>query len=96
MAMNVLITGGARGIGAGIVRQLAQNGHNVAFCGRKDAPEFHELAEKTALLRTALGGKHEEILAAMAELRKVVDALEREVDDARWPLPKYREMLFVY
>ena len=55
-----------------------------------------DLAEKTALLRTALNGKHEEILAAMAELRKVVDALEREVDDARWPLPKYREMLFVY
>ena len=55
-----------------------------------------DLAEKTALLRTALNGKHEGILLAMADLRKVVDALEREVDDARWPLPKYREMLFVY
>lgn len=33
-ALNVLVTGGARGIGAGIVEQLAQNGHSVAFCGR--------------------------------------------------------------
>lgn len=35
-------------------------------------------------------------LATMADLRKTVDRLEGLVDDARWPLPKYREMLFVY
>ena len=35
-------------------------------------------------------------LAAMADLRKTVDALEGEVADEKWPLPKYREMLFVY
>ena len=68
----------------------------VKLRGHVPTETLDELAEKTALLRTALGGKHEGILAAMAELRKVVDALEREVDDARWPLPKYREMLFVY
>ena len=33
---------------------------------------------------------------AMDDLRKTVDRLEGLVDDARWPLPKYREMLFVY
>lgn len=33
-SLNVLITGGARGIGAGIVEELAGKGHNVAFCGR--------------------------------------------------------------
>ena len=32
----------------------------------------------------------------MAALRKTVDALERIVSDERWPLPKYREMLFLY
>ena len=46
MTSNILITGGARGIGAGIVRRLAQTGHNPAFCGRKDDPSFHELAKQ--------------------------------------------------
>lgn len=30
----------------------------------------------------------------MAELRKSVDALELQVDDDLWPMPKYRELLF--
>ena len=37
-----------------------------------------------------------EIIAAMDDLRRTVDRLEHLVDDSRWPLPKYREMLFVY
>ena len=41
-------------------------------------------------------GGAKEILAAMVDLRRTVDALEYLVDDSRWPLPKYREMLFVY
>ncbi len=34
---NILVTGGARGIGSGIVRELAAHGHNVGFSGRADA-----------------------------------------------------------
>ncbi len=41
-------------------------------------------------------GDHVEQIAAMGDLRRTVDALEHLVDDARWPLPKYREMLFIY
>ena len=37
-----------------------------------------------------------DILARMAELRKIVDALETVVSNDKWPLPKYREMLFLY
>ena len=33
---------------------------------------------------------------SMNRMRITVDALERLVDDSRWPLPKYREMLFIY
>ena len=41
-------------------------------------------------------GLHEEQIASMNDLRKTVDRLEQLVDDSRWPLPKYREMLFIY
>ena len=32
----------------------------------------------------------------MTEVRRTVDRLEHLVDDSKWPLPKYREMLFIY
>ena len=35
-------------------------------------------------------------IAAMGELRSTVDNLEKKVADDKWPLPKYREMLFLY
>ena len=55
-----------------------------------------DLGRKTATLRAALDGEPSAIIAAMADLRKTVDALERIVSDDAWPLPKYREMLFLY
>ncbi len=58
--------------------------------------KLDELVLRCNELEAALGGLHEEILTAMANLRKVVDSVEHLVDDSRWPLPKYREMLFVY
>ena len=41
-------------------------------------------------------GETADVVRTMRSLRKTVDALENLVDDERWPLPKYREMLFVY
>jgi glutamine synthetase len=35
------------------------------------------------------------IIPAMSEVRRVADQLERVVPDDLWPLPRYREMLFV-
>ena len=35
-------------------------------------------------------------LARMAELRKIADSLEAVITSEKWPLPKYREMLFLY
>ena len=35
------------------------------------------------------------LLPRLLQLRDVVDGLEGLVDDDRWPLPSYREMLFV-
>ncbi|MGI5868059.1 MAG: glutamine synthetase III [Kiritimatiellia bacterium] len=48
-------------------------------------------------LRKAIAARDSaETLATMDKLREQVDALELLVDDACWPLPKYREMLFIY
>jgi glutamine synthetase len=38
----------------------------------------------------------DDVVPAIAKLRDSVDALEVLVDDELWPLPKYREMLFVH
>ena len=36
------------------------------------------------------------VLPAMNAARQIADTLEEETDDDLWPLPKYREMLFIY
>ena len=56
-----------------------------------------EMVRETAALEGALAkGDAAKVLASMEALRKTADALEQRVDDGRWPLPKYREMLFLY
>jgi glutamine synthetase len=38
---------------------------------------------------------HDHIIPAMAEVRRRADQLERIIPDYLWPLPRYRDMLFV-
>jgi len=52
--LNILMTGGARGIGAGIVQKLTEAGHNIAFCGRKPVAEF---ADPTSKIEAETGVK---------------------------------------
>jgi len=40
-------------------------------------------------------GYHDKITVYLEEIRQHVDALEMIVDDEMWPLPKYRELLFI-
>ena len=48
-------------------------------------------------LRDALKtGDTADILAKMSELRQTADSLEQIVSSGKWPLPKYRDMLFLY
>ena len=54
-------------------------------------------ADSVARLEDAVrNADPEAAIVEMSTLRKEVDALERQVADEKWPLPKYREMLFVY
>ena len=55
-----------------------------------------ELHDGCCKLENALRDSHSSITLANHELRKTVDELESVMDDSAWPLPKYREMLFVY
>jgi glutamine synthetase len=52
------------------------------------AEKLHDDVEKQAHLVTSKGADR------MADVREICDQLELMVDDAVWPLPKYREMLF--
>ena len=63
---------------------------------RELGEKLKELEAAVAQMETALGEKHEVILDAMANLRIIVDKIESIVPDEKWPLPKYREMLFIY
>ncbi|MFN9750097.1 MAG: SDR family NAD(P)-dependent oxidoreductase, partial [Planctomycetota bacterium] len=44
--MNVLVTGGTRGLGLAIVRQLAQQGDTVRVVARQNTPELTQLAAR--------------------------------------------------
>lgn len=68
---------------------------------RRNASTIGELYTKLAsaerMLESTLPGDNPEaIRGALAELRRLVDRLEKLVDDELWPLPKYRELLFIY
>lgn len=69
-----------------------------ALCGKAESLGGHLdlLTLRCSVLEEALKGVHEDILAAMAQVRLSVDTLEALIADERWPLPKYREMLFIY
>ena len=45
--MNILITGGSRGIGRAIVERFASDGHSVAFIYKSSDGKARELSEKT-------------------------------------------------
>lgn len=76
---------------AGITVGVDALKRNVELLGKG----LEDLTEKTEKMEKAITGLHEEILEAMSELREVVDRLEKIVSDTLWPLPKYREMLFI-
>lgn len=86
---------------AAALRFAAQDNLQAGSDGLRQSAErlgrgLDALAAGCDTLEQALSGEHEGILAALDRLRQVVDRLETVVDDSRWPLPKYREMLFIY
>ncbi len=75
---------------------LPEGNAALAANAREIGSALDELVRRTGDLKQAMGGLHEEILVAMDDLRITVDTLEKLIPDDCWPLPKYREMLFIY
>ncbi len=84
------------------IGQARKDGLKVGVTGLKAlslklGAGLDDLHVKCERLEKALAGdSHADVLETMADLRRTVDRLENLVDDRKWPLPKYREMLFVY
>jgi glutamine synthetase len=79
----------ASGVSGGVeaMRVLAEE------AGRR----FDGLSDAIAKLQKAYSdGDTASLLPLMEKLREAVDDCENAVDDQAWPLPKYREMMFVY
>jgi glutamine synthetase len=99
--LNDVLTTVERATSAG----LSTNG--TSSIARETSSLIDELASALATLvekNADLGGDtvHEKayhmrdnIVPAMMAVRTVVDKLERLLPDTEWPLPKYRDMLFV-
>ena len=87
---------------AGALKRGAATGSKAGAKGLKALAAtlgrgLDDLSARCSSLEKALAvGSAAKTLAAMAKVRETVDALEHVVDDASWPLPKYREMLFLY
>lgn len=77
-----------------IVEDIA--GHIAAIKTKVDAMvEARKTANKIECERTKAIAYHDTIVPYQDEIRYHVDKLELIVDNEIWPLPKYREMLFI-
>ena len=57
--------------------------------------EARKVANKIASEREKAIAYHDTVAPLMEDIRYHVDKLETIVDDEAWPLPKYRELLFI-
>ncbi len=77
-----------------IIRTIAEHISDV----RDLAKEMESACDKANALKTdyaKANAYHDKIIPYIEKIRTMVDDLEMIVDDEMWPLPKYRELLFI-
>ena len=86
------------GKGLEVERAISKKRSKIADYAERVSASVNALISAADALegKIAKGGNYPAIIEAMAEVRKVADKLEGEVDNELWQLPKYCEMLFVY
>ncbi len=78
--LNILVTGGLRGIGAGIVEQLGGCGHRVAFCGRGGAGTAADrLAELRSRFPAAEFAYYRCDVSSASDRAALLDAFEKDI-----------------
>ena len=55
-----------------------------------------KVANKIESLRDKANAYHDTVVPYLDTIRYHIDKLELMVDDEMWPLPKYRELLFIH
>ena len=80
-------------------RELRPLGHGSADDGGRggveDLVNARKLANKIADEHQKAIDYHDKVEPKFDEIRYQIDKLELIVDDSLWPLPKYRELLFI-
>ena len=95
-AVTAEYTGALNGLNAAAAAGLNAGCSALRETAEKLGAGLDELNDKCNRLETALRDNAGDILPLLSSLRETVDAMDLMVADSRWPLPKYREMLFVY
>ncbi|MDO5309533.1 MAG: glutamine synthetase III [Planctomycetia bacterium] len=89
--VKVLQASQAAGVSAG-VKALERNAMLIG----QQIDALQQNVDKLASYNGVDPTNCQEYIDTTKALRTAVDALELLVDDRKWPLPKYREMLFIY
>ncbi len=78
----VIVTGGGRGVGAGITRRFLESGAQVVICGRSEPEVLPEAAGRRALFRAADVRDVEQIEAVVAYVKQECGRLDVLVNNA--------------
>ncbi len=84
-------------LAAGRIELVKEINHHVSTIKAKvnEMIEARKVANKLEDVNDRARSYHENVEPFFEEIRYHVDKLELIVDDAKWPLPKYRELLFI-
>lgn len=98
MASSISKTVGLIGESAVVNQKSILETLSAQICGLQKSIESLEsvILGADGSLKERVFYMRDKVLPAMNEVRAFADVLELLVDDELWPLPKYREMLFVY
>ena len=77
-----------------LIRRIASLVHQIES-GVAEMIECRKVANRIQGQYEKAVAYHDTVAPKLEELRTYIDDLEEVVDDSLWPLPKYRELLFI-